>query len=230
MPQRISMGVLQDVLATAPLFSNFAEEDLLAFASAMRERRLTADQVLFREGQQGDAMVLVVSGELIVVSEEIKGQTVELARIGVGDIVGEMSAIDPAPRSATVKALGPATVYVLDRTMLGALMSNAPSVYASLLHGIGRAVTDRLSLTNTRIRREAFGHLDVPPSLIARLDEASGRSAAAACDPSTLEPLEGFTERERTQLLTSTPLVAFDDGDILCAEGRSGQSCFIIGG
>ena len=224
------MTVLQDVLATAPLFANFVEADLLALASAMRERKLTAGQLLFREGQQGDAMVLVVAGDLVVVSEEIDGQTVELARIGIGDIVGEMSALDPAPRSATVKADGPATVYVLDRTMLGAVMGNAPSVYASLLRGIGRAVTDRLERTNTRIRAEAFSHMDVPEEHIARLEEATGEFVTEPRDAASLEPLEGFTEEERKTLLVSAPLVAFHDGEILCAEGRPGYSCFIVGG
>jgi len=223
------MNVLQDVLATAPLFSDFVESDLVALASAMRSRQLAKGQVLFREGQQGDAMVLVVAGELDILSEGDDGQVVELARIGVGHIVGEMSALDPAPRSATVRAAGDATVHVLDRTMLGAVMSNAPSVYASLLHGIGRVVMERIDQTNQSIRSEAFGQFAAPEPPTRMLDEAAGDLVTVPIDPSALAPLEGFNERERRALLGSAPIVAYKDGDVLCAEGRPGHTCFIIG-
>ena len=224
------MRALQDVLVTAPLFANFVEADLMALATTMHKRTLSPDHVLFREGQQGDAMVVVVEGELVVLSEEIDGQTTELARMRVGDIVGEMSALDPAPRSATVKAVGAVSVYVLDRTMLGAVMTNAPSLYASLLGGIGRAVTSRLEQTNKRIREEAFRHLPVIESPTVWMEEAQGRRASDLIDASHLEPLEGFTADERRALLKSSPLVAFDHGEILCAEGRPGHCCFIVGG
>ena len=146
------MGLLHDVLSTAPLFATFVEQDLVALASAMAERSLKEGETLFRQGQAGDSMVLVTGGQLAITSEDEEGQSVELARMAIGDIVGEMSAIDPAPRSATVTALAPSTICLLDRTMLEALFANAPTVYSSLLHGIGRAVTQRLERTNKRIR------------------------------------------------------------------------------
>lgn len=222
------MSGLQDILATAPLFKNFVENDLLALASAMRERQLADGATLFRQGQHGDAMVLVVAGELLILAEEDEGKTVELARIGVGDIVGEMSALDPAPRSATVKADGPATVYVLDRTMLGAVMNNAPSVYASLLKGVGRAVMDRLDRTNKRVRSEAFAHIDVFDGPINAPEEASGQLVQKNLDPQELKALKDFNRKEREQLLAAAPIISFERGDVLCAEGKPGHTCFII--
>ncbi|MDP6943628.1 MAG: cyclic nucleotide-binding domain-containing protein [Myxococcota bacterium] len=222
------MSVLHDVLATAPLFSSFVEDELMALASAMRERRYKTDEVLFRQGQQGDAMVLVVQGKLAILGEDPGGKTVELAQIGVGDIVGEMSALDPAPRSATVKAACDATVYILDRSMLGALMHNAVSLYGALLQGIGKTVTRRLDKTNKSIREEAFGGLAVLDGPTHPPEEASGRRVHDHVVPPELKSLEGFTPEERARLLQATPTVAFDDGDILCGQGRPGHTCFLI--
>ena len=224
------MSLLHDVLSTAPLFSNFIENDLVALASAMHERTLKEGETLFRQGQAGDSMVLVTGGQLAITSEDEEGQSVELARMAIGDIVGEMSALDPAPRSATVKALVKSTICLLDRTMLEALFTNAPTVYSSLLHGIGRAVTSRLERTNKSIREEAFGAIEVvePPKSVP--EEAPGKLVTSAVDPNQLKPLSGFTRGERETLLKSATLVSFEAGEALCSEGKPGHTCFIIGG
>jgi CRP-like cAMP-binding protein len=224
------MSLLHDVLSTAPLFANFIENDLVALASAMQERTLKEGETLFRQGQTGDSMVLVTSGQLAISSEDEDGQSIELARMAIGDIVGEMSALDPAPRSATVTALVNSSICLLDRTMLEALFNNAPTVYSSLLHGIGRAVTKRLDRTNKGIREEAFGALDevAPPSSIPK--EAQGTLVTAQVDPGQLKPLSGFTRIEREKLLKSVSLVSFQAGEVLCSEGNPGHTCFIVGG
>ena len=224
------MALLHDVLSTAPLFANFVEQDLVALASAMMERTLKEGETLFRQGQAGDSMVLVTSGQLAITSEDDEGQSVELARMAIGDIVGEMSAIDPAPRSATVTALVPSTICLLDRTMLAALFANAPTVYSSLLHGIGRAVTQRLERTNKSIREEAFGHVSKVEAPTHVPDEAPGTSLTHTVDASQLKPLAGFTKAERETLIRSASLVSYRPGDALCSEGKPGHTCFIIGG
>ena len=224
------MALLHDVLSTAPLFANFVERDLVALASAMQERTLKEGEALFKQGQSGDSMVLVTGGQLAITSEDEEGQSVELARMAIGDIVGEMSAIDPAPRSATVKALVPSTICLLDRTMLEALFANAPTVYSSLLHGIGRAVTQRLERTNRSIRDEAFGQVSSIEAPINVPPEAPGSILQRHVDPEQLKPLSGFTSAERATLLRAASLVSYNPGDALCSEGRPGHTCFIIGG
>jgi CRP/FNR family cyclic AMP-dependent transcriptional regulator len=224
------MSLLHDVLSTAPLFSSFIERDLVALASAMQERTLKEGEALFRQGQAGDSMVLVTGGQLAISSEDEEGHSVELARMAIGDIVGEMSALDPAPRSANVKALVNSTVCWLDRTMLEALFSNAPTVYSSLLNGIGRTVTSRLERTNKHIREEAFGHVNVvePPTHVP--EEAPGELVTRTIDPSQLKPLSGFTRSERADLLRAASVVSFRAGETLCSEGKPGHTCFILGG
>ena len=175
-------------------------------------------------------MVLVTGGRLAILAEDEDGQSTELAEMAIGDIVGEMSAIDPAPRSATVKAKGAASICVLDRTMLSALFSNAPTVYSSLLTGIGRAVTTRLERTNKNYKDEAFGQMAVLESPKNVPEEASGTLSKAPSDPAALKPLSGFTPQERAMLLKAASVISFESGDALCSEGKPGHTCFVIGG
>jgi hypothetical protein len=100
-------------------------------------RTLDGGTPLVLSGTRGDEAYLIASGRLRV-SIRIPGVGEEaLAILGVGEIVGEMSLIDDAPRSADVYAHeGPATVYVLSRTVLKRLLDSGETGGAPLLAGI----------------------------------------------------------------------------------------------
>ncbi len=85
-------------------------------------RRIAKGEKLFREGEQGKEMYLVVEGQLGV---EVGGRTVET--VGLHGVVGEMALIDLAPRSATAVALTPVEVAVIDRDVFLSLVSESPA-------------------------------------------------------------------------------------------------------
>jgi CRP-like cAMP-binding protein len=70
--------------------------------------------VLFREGDEGDELFMIVSGKLRV-TKIIDGQKRNLAVLGEGDLVGEMAIFENKPRSATVEAIGKAEVLAFNR-------------------------------------------------------------------------------------------------------------------
>lgn len=100
-------------------------------------RTLEGGAPLVLAGTRGDEAYLIASGRLRV-SIRIPGVGEEaLAILGVGEIVGEMSLIDDAPRSADVYAHeGSATVYVLSRAVLKRLLDSGEAGGAPLLAGI----------------------------------------------------------------------------------------------
>jgi CRP-like cAMP-binding protein len=60
--------------------------------------------IVFRQGDAGDTMYILHEGTLAVIREKGETGTV-VARLGQGDVVGEMALVDEGPRSATVKAM-----------------------------------------------------------------------------------------------------------------------------
>jgi CRP/FNR family transcriptional regulator, cyclic AMP receptor protein len=70
--------------------------------------------VVCRQGERGDCMFIVQSGQLEVVHEE-NGNSVVVGQLKAGDVFGEMSIIDRKPRSATVRAKGKTRVLTLDK-------------------------------------------------------------------------------------------------------------------
>lgn len=84
--------------------------------------RLDAGEILFREGEPGQHMYLVLEGKVAV---RVGEETVET--VGLHGVVGEMALIDLSPRSATAVSLAPGEVAVIDRDVFLSLVSESPA-------------------------------------------------------------------------------------------------------
>ena len=74
---------------------------------------------IIEQGEHGDCMYVIQSGS-VSVTHEADGRTTELAKLGRGEMFGEMALFDKEVRSATVKAVGKAKIMKIDkRTFLG---------------------------------------------------------------------------------------------------------------
>ncbi|WP_207457597.1 EAL domain-containing protein [Azospirillum sp. SYSU D00513] len=94
--------------------------------------RLDAGALVFSEGERGDRAYLIRSG-LVEILAERGGQPVVLARLGPGELFGEMAVIDDQPRSATARALEPLELLVVTREMLHSHIEAGDPVLGQLL-------------------------------------------------------------------------------------------------
>ncbi|QES48732.1 Crp/Fnr family transcriptional regulator [Streptomyces venezuelae] len=125
------------------LLSPPARRELLG---AGTEVRYGAGAVLLTEGARDRHVLLLMSGLAKVTATVENGQASLLAVRVAGDTVGEMAALDGAPRSATVTACGPLTARVMQPAALNELMVRRPEVAMALT----RMVADRLRWANRR--------------------------------------------------------------------------------
>ena len=105
------------------------------------------DTVLFREGDTGsvNTMLLLLDGQVVVdAGQPSDSQSVEIAVIGPGSIIGEMSLLDGAPRSARCTTVSPVKAAGLSRGGLERLIEEHPRVAAKLMVGIAQRIADRL--------------------------------------------------------------------------------------
>src|SRR5947208_2544755 len=133
-----------DALRTAPLFAQLPEADLRRLAEMAEPLSLAPGELLLREGDPGDAMYAVVSGELDV-TKRSGGNEIQLARVGAGTIQGEMSAIEGRPRSASVRAITQVEVLRIPRQALLAVFALTPEAAFSVL----QVVLNRLRSTES---------------------------------------------------------------------------------
>jgi len=127
-----------------------AEMKLLATFSA--EERFRAGSTIFREGDGGDKLFIVLNGR-VRISKFIPGVGEEaLAVLDRGDFFGEMALIDDQPRSADAKAHETdATVLSIDRATLNEILSMDPHASLQFLNLLCRMISRRLREINDKI-------------------------------------------------------------------------------
>ncbi|MGD8864505.1 MAG: cyclic nucleotide-binding domain-containing protein [Anaerolineales bacterium] len=102
-------------LSVIPLFQGVPKEILQELGEKICRLDLETDEVLFRQGDPGDALYIIERGRVKIVAEGLRNQDLILNTYGAGEIVGEMSMIDQKPRSAGVVATEPTQLLQLKR-------------------------------------------------------------------------------------------------------------------
>jgi CRP-like cAMP-binding protein len=110
-------------LANVPLFADCSKRELARLLSRTRSEMVEAGHTLFVEGAPSGNLYVIVSGSAVV---RKNGRRV--ARLGPGDVVGELSVILGGPRTATVQADTPLEWLVLDRTSLREAIDEVPGL------------------------------------------------------------------------------------------------------
>lgn len=133
-----------DFISKVPIFSAVPPEAMTRIAALARKVELDGAAAIFSEGEPAKEMVVVLRGELEVRKRGRSGQEAVIARLRAGDVAGEMSLIDIQPRSAGVRAIGPAALVVISHNDLGALYREDPASYTILVLNIAREISRRL--------------------------------------------------------------------------------------
>jgi len=135
-------------LTRIPIFAGLPDRVMDLIAGVMRVVQVVPGAQLLREGEHARSMFIVRDGELQILKSGKGGAEYRLAVLKVGDCVGEMSLIDIQPRSATARAVGAATLYVLDLSEIGKLYTSDVEAYALLVLNISREISRRLRVAD----------------------------------------------------------------------------------
>jgi HEAT repeat protein len=127
------------LIRQVPIFGELAADDLEELATIVEERRLDAGKDLFREGDPGDAVYVIVKGSVSVFTGGEDGRPRRvLSELGPGACIGEMAVLDAAPRSATVRAVDRARALRIPGEGFKRVMSERPeisqAIVAELVH------------------------------------------------------------------------------------------------
>ncbi len=120
-------------LARVPLFEGISEESMARLADVAGEVEFPAGQFIVRQGQVGSGLYVILSGAARVV----RGSS-EIARLGPGEFVGELSVIDQEPRVASVEAVEDTRVLAVASWDLLGLLERDPALSLNLIRGLAR--------------------------------------------------------------------------------------------
>lgn len=124
-----------------------SEAELDAIAGIVETRAIAAGGELFREGDAGDGLYLIVAGEINVIKRGPGGEH-SLAKLGPDGVLGEMSLITSDARSATGRALVDARVLYLPATRFRALLQAESVAAHKIVAAIAEVLARRLATMN----------------------------------------------------------------------------------
>lgn len=131
-------------LARVPIFANCTPEEISAIAGVSQESFFQPDQIIVTQGTPGQAFYLILAGRV-----EILRDGVSLGAFGPGDFFGEMSLLDQAPRSATIRSLEQTECLMLSSWDFRSVLERHPSIAIKLLEVLSR----RLRVADERLGR-----------------------------------------------------------------------------
>jgi ATP/ADP translocase len=136
-------------LRSLDLFASLTTRQLSEIAVVVREEVFQPGTAIVREGEFGDCMYLIVSGEVLISRE---GQFSVTAK--AGELFGEMSLFDGETRFATVSAVHRVRLLRLDRQDLFELMEEQPSIAIGICQTLSRHARDSIMRLEQRVARQ----------------------------------------------------------------------------
>jgi CRP-like cAMP-binding protein len=184
---------VDEVLRSAPLFRELDDEAAAALRASMVEVQLERGEVLFREGDTGDRVYVVIDGKVKLGRTSSDGRENLLALLGPGQMFGELSLFDPGPRSATVTAVTDTVLLSLANEDMLTWLTGRPEVARGLLLQLGQ----RLRRSNDTLADLVFS--DVPGRVAKALLDLSTRFGVPSEEG--VRVVHDLTQEELAQLV-----------------------------
>lgn len=146
-----SEGIKPATFRRVKILADLSDDQLEKFVEYMEIKRVRQWFEVVKQGEPGDAMYLVLEGELRV-RMMIAGKEVILTNLHAGDMFGDVSMFDKGPRSADVVSNTDSVLLRISSESFARLTTDEPGIVAPVLHGIARTLVSRIRADNKRFR------------------------------------------------------------------------------
>ena len=161
--QDCRMGQLD--MRRVPLFADLTDAQLEMLIQDFSRRQFRQDEAIFQQGDPGQALYMVESGQVRIYVQDEEGQEISVNLCGPGDLFGELALIDGLPRSASAVAMEDTVVLVLSHDRFREQMRRYPQMALNLMKALSVLV---------RYNTQQVGSLtllDIPGRLARKLLE-----------------------------------------------------------
>lgn len=181
------------IVRQAPLFSALDDASAVSLRASMNPIKISRGQTLFKEGDAGDRLYVVIDGKLKLGTSAPDGRENLLSILGPGEMFGELSLFDPGPRTATATAVTDSRLLALSHDQVIGWITQHPAVALQLL---GR-LAQRLRRSNEVLADLVFS--DVPGRVAKAIMDLGSRFGVEKEDG--LHVNHDLTQEELAQLV-----------------------------
>jgi len=132
------------ILKSVPIFSELSEKELDIIASEIKRKEFKTGELVFKEGDPGDEMYIVVDGGVSIFIIDNDGEEVILSKIMKGNFFGEMSIIERASRSATCRVIEDSVFLVFREDDLIKIARFMPECAVKIMNKMLSIIVERL--------------------------------------------------------------------------------------
>lgn len=170
---------LAERLHKIEIFRNVSMADLENLGRAIETVTFDDRVMLFDQGDEGDAMYMIVDGAITIYSvNEATGQEAPLRTFQAGAVVGDFAVLDGQPRSARARAASPLVVLVLQRQMFKMFIQSRPQVILAVL----KVLADKARYTTSEVQKSIQSISAIAQGNyadVAKLESVKGPAIAA---------------------------------------------------
>ncbi|MEN9575149.1 MAG: cyclic receptor protein [Verrucomicrobiota bacterium] len=150
-PAPLIAGIKPGALRRVKILCEMNDQQLGRFAQFMEVVNARQFHTVVTQGEVGDAMYLILEGELRV-RQMIGGKETVLVTLLAGEFFGDISLFDHGPRSADVVANNPSVLLKVSATNFQRLVADAPELATPFLVAVCKTLTARIRADNKRLR------------------------------------------------------------------------------
>lgn len=172
-----------------PIFKELRDDFLVRLASIMDELSFPANHRIFREGEEGRSLYIVVSGRVRV---HLRSQ--ELTTLEKGTCFGEMSLFDAEPRSASVTTINACDCLVLTQQQLYEAIDETPGIAVNII----RLLSRRIREINKERNRQPSQDTKISPILQDALQDVTSTTERNRTRPQT-KPVAKVSSTSQTK-------------------------------
>jgi CRP/FNR family cyclic AMP-dependent transcriptional regulator len=169
-----------NVLRSVSIFAGTPDTLLAEISAVLEEVRFKAGERIFAKGDLGDCLYIIAGGQVRVHDDERPLNT-----LGAGDIFGEMSALDPEVRSASITAVTDTRLFRLEREPLYRVMAQRIEVARGIIHVLAQRLR-----TSLRDMNEDFQYMQQ----FAKITAAAAAIEAGVYEPESLDDVAARTD------------------------------------
>ncbi len=125
------------------VFEGLTEDEWQVIINNAQSVSFTAGEILLKEGEIDDAVYIIVSGQVEVISAHAFGRVKRIALIDEGSVYGEVAFFDTKPRSASIRAVGDGQVLRLSRKGFEKISAWNPGLAQQFLFDLGQILAYR---------------------------------------------------------------------------------------
>jgi CRP/FNR family cyclic AMP-dependent transcriptional regulator len=144
-------GIKPGMLRRVKILGEMTDQQLGRFAQFMEVHQARQFHEIVKQGEKGDAMYLVLEGE-VRVRQMISGKETTIATMAAGEFFGDISLFDHGPRSADVVANNNSVLLKISVDSFKRLITDAPELATPFLVAICKTLTNRIRADNKRYR------------------------------------------------------------------------------